>query len=101
MPTILKKLYDQFYKPTQQLTFQTIVDESHQSLIQTLSKSDRKLVLQIIDSKDSISGYHKIESFICGFRLATEILTELKNCKKCNSFSDDEMGLPFSMEEKV
>ena len=95
----LEKLYDKFYEPSRQPFFQNLIDESHQTLIQNLSKADRKLVLRIIDSKDEISCNHTIESFICGFNLAMEILTELKNYKKGNSFSDDEMELPFAMEE--
>ena len=77
----LEKLYNQFYEPSQQTFFQNIIDNSHNELIQHLSKADKKLVLQIIDSKDSIICYRTQESFICGFNLAMEILLELKYLK--------------------
>ena len=97
----LEQLYHQYYKPSKQPFFQNIIDESHQLLISNLSKADRKLILRIIDSKDSILGYHTKESFIYGFNLAVELLTELKQYNQGDYISEiTEMQSPFAMEEK-
>ena len=100
MPKMLEQLHHQFYEPSEQPYFQSLIDESHQALIQNLSKSDRKLVLRIVDSKDSIRNYHTVESFICGFNLATEILTELKQYNQEGFVSEVEMNPSFSVEEE-
>ena len=96
----LEQLYHEHYNPSNQSFFQNLIDESHKTLIQNLSKADRKLVLRIIDSKDSISSVHSLESFICGLNLAVEILTELKQYKQGDYISESEMQSPCSMEEK-
>ena len=97
----LEKLYDNFYESSRQLSLQKEIEENHKILISNLSKADRKSVLRIIDVKDLISGIHKRESFICGFKLALELLEELKYENKSDYIS----GIPeveslFSMEEK-
>ena len=97
----LEKLYDNFYKPSKQLSLQKEVDENHKILISNLSKADRKCVLRIIDVKDLISGIHKRESFICGFKLALDLLEELKYENKCDYVSEiSEVQSHFSTEEK-
>ena len=76
----LEKLYDNFYKSSRQLSLQKEIEENHKILISNLSKADRKAVLRIIDVKDLISGIHKRESFICGFKLALDLTVLLWDC---------------------
>ncbi len=47
----LFKQYDEFVPPQK---FEELVNSAHKVLIQDLEKYHRKLILQIIDSKDSI-----------------------------------------------
>ena len=102
MSNTLEQLYHEHYKPSRQAFFQNLIDESHKELIQNLTKADRKLVLRIIDSNDSISNAHNLEAFVCGLNLAMEILTELKQYQnQCDYVSEiSEVQSHFSMEAK-
>lgn len=46
-----------------------------------LDKSERRLVLQIIDAKDRIAEDTSLDSFISGFALAWQLSAELNNYK--------------------
>ena len=100
MSNTLEQLYHEHYKPSRQAFFQNLIDESHKELIQNLTKADRKLVLRIIDSNDSISNAHNLEAFVCGLNLAMEILTELKQYQGDYISEISEVQPHFSMEEK-
>ena len=96
----LDKLYDVFFEPSKQISLQKEIQEYHQNLISTLSKTDRKYIIRIIDAKDLISCIHKKESFICGFKLALELSEELKYQKNSDYISEIEVKSLFSMEVK-
>ena len=97
----LEKLYDNFYERSNQLSLHNQIKEHHKSLINNLSKADRKSVLRIIDVKDLISGIHQMESFICRFKLALELLAELKYQNQGDYISEiSEVESLFSMEEE-
>ena len=48
-------------------------------LIDRLEKSERKLVLRIIDIQNLIAEDRSIGSFLCGFQLAWELSNELNH----------------------
>lgn len=73
MNELLKALYDSFYEKLPATQFKTEVERCHQEFIKKLDRSERRLVLQIIDSKDPISEDLSIDSFIAGFHLALNI----------------------------
>ncbi len=77
MYEMLKYLYDRFYEkhPSEELLAD--IKRSHDALIEKLDKPERKLVLEIIDCKDTIAEELSIDSFICGFRLAWTLSNEL------------------------
>lgn len=77
MNELLKALYDSFYEKLPATQLKAEVERCHQELIEKLSKSERKLVLQIIDCKDQIAEDLSIDSFIAGFRLAWKLSQEL------------------------
>lgn len=77
MQHILDELYDQYNHPAVQPVTQREIDDSHKTLIETLGKPERKLVLRIIDNKDLIAGAHARESFRCGFWLAWRMFSQL------------------------
>ena len=52
---LLKALYDCFYTPPELTPPKQEAEECHQALIEVLGKTERRLVLQIIDAKDRIA----------------------------------------------
>ena len=52
--------------------------DCHKQLIDVLGKPERKLVLRIIDGKDRLADEIGLDSFIFGFKLATQLAHELK-----------------------
>ena len=52
---LLKDLYDCFYTPPELPTQKQEIEECHQALSEVLGKTERRLVLQIIDAKDRIA----------------------------------------------
>ena len=97
----LEKLYDNFYRPSNQQSLQDEIEENHKILINNLSKADRKSVHKIIDATHSISSIHQMESFICGFKLGLELLAELKYQNQGDYISEiSEVQSPYSMEEE-
>ena len=72
----LKALYDSFYRPQTTEKLEQEISDAHRQLISNLEKSDRRLVLQIIDAKDSIINASSLDGFICGFHLAMSLNNE-------------------------
>ena len=87
MKTLLKDMYDCFYTPPEFSEQKQEVEECHQTLIQVLEKPERRLVLQIIDTKDRIVEDTSIDSFISGFELAWRLSMELNQYEKERSVS--------------
>ena len=55
------------------------IEQYHRMLIERLDKPEQKLVLRIIDAGDRIANELSLDSFICGFLLAWEMLDELNH----------------------
>lgn len=77
MNELLKELYDNFYKKLPASQRKAEIERCHQELIGKLDKSERRLVLQIIDSKDKVTEDLSMDNFFCGFRLAWRMSREL------------------------
>ena len=96
----LEQLYQHFYTPTKQPNLQNTIKQNHKILIENLSKEHRKIVLRMMDAQMMISSLQSEESFICGFKLALDLLTELEY----NTGRSIEVGIDvsgqFFMEEK-
>ena len=84
---LLKDLYDCFYTPPELPTQKQEIDECHQALSEVLGKTERRLVLQIIDAKDRIAEDTSIDSFIAGFELAWKLSAELNHYENEHSVS--------------
>ena len=78
----LKALYDYFYEPLPAVRLKQEIEDCHQALIAVLEKPERRLVLQIIDTKDQIAEDRSIDSFISGFCLAWRLSHELNIYKE-------------------
>ena len=87
MKTLLKNLYDCFYTPPEFSEQKREVEEYHQALIQVLEKSERRLVLRIMDAQSLMAEEHSIDSFISGFELAWQLSMELNQYEKERSVS--------------
>ena len=78
MTELLKTLYWNLYTPYENQETEQELDDCHKQLIEVLDKPERKLVLRIIDGKDRLADEIGLDSFIFGFKLATQLAHELK-----------------------
>ena len=78
MENVLKTLYWNLYTPCTNEEAEQELDDCHKQLINVLGKPERKLVLRIIDGKDWLADEIGLDSFIFGFKLATQLAHELK-----------------------
>ena len=78
MTELLKTLYWNLYTPYENQETKQELDDCHKQLIDVLGKPERKLVLRIIDGKDRLADEIGLDSFIFGFKLATQLTHELK-----------------------
>ena len=78
MENLLKTLYWNLYAPYENQETEQELDDCHKQLIDVLGKPERKLVLRIIDGKDRLADEIGLDSFIFGFKLATQLAHELK-----------------------
>ena len=78
MTELLKTLYWNLYTPCENQETEQELDDCHKQLIDVLGKPERKLVLRIIDGKDRLADEIGLDSFIFGFKLATQLAYELK-----------------------
>ena len=78
MNELLKTLYWNLYIPYENQETEQELDDCHKQLIDVLGKPGRKLVLRIIDGKDRLADEIGLDSFIFGFKLATQMAHELK-----------------------
>lgn len=78
---LLKELYDCFYIPPELPAPRQEVEDCHKALVDVLEKTERRLVLQIIDAKDRIVEDTSIDSFISGFELVWGLSMKLNNQK--------------------
>ena len=83
----LKNLYDCFYSPPELPAQKQEIEECHRALSDALGKPERRLVLQIIDTKDRIAEDTSIDSFIAGFELAWKLSIELNHYENERSVS--------------
>lgn len=84
---LLKDLYDCFYTPPELPAQKQEIEKCHQALSGVLGKSERRLVLQIIDAKDRIAEDTSIDGFIAGFELAWKLAVELNHYENEHSVS--------------
>ena len=78
MTELLKTLYWNLYIPYENQEVEQELDDCHKQLIEVLDKPERKLILRIIDGKDRLADEIGLDSFIFGFKLATQLAHELK-----------------------
>ena len=77
MNELLRNLHDRFYIPLLPEEDDKEAEACYRRLREVLDRPERKLVLRLIDAKDRKAERLSVDSFICGFRLATELAAEL------------------------
>ena len=90
MENLLRTLYWNLYAPQENQQEKKELDDCHKQLVNVLDKTERRLVLQIIDAKDRLAGELGLDSFIFGFKLATQLAHELKTYDRHFLGDDDD-----------
>lgn len=70
MNDTLNQLYNRFYTPLSTAEPEQEIEDCHRQLIERLEKTERKLVLRIMNAQNRITEEHSLDSFHCGFELA-------------------------------
>ena len=102
MTELLKTLYWNLYTPYENEETEQELDDCHKQLIDVLGKPERKLVLRIIDGKDRLADEIGLDSFIFGFKLATQLEHELKKYDghlRSNQNADEDVRRSIISEE--
>lgn len=87
---LLEKLYDTFYTPPDFRLLRQEVEEGWDALAEAM---DKRMVLQIIDAKDSMIDNISMDSFVAGFELARKLSAELSNYETERTVSQRMEGL--------
>ena len=103
MTELLKTLYWNLYTPYVNEEAEQELDDCHKQLIDALGKPERKLVLRIIDGKDRLADEIGLDSFIFGFKLATQLAHELKKYNghlRSEQTADEDVRRSILLEEE-
>lgn len=94
---LLEKLYDIFYTTPDFPLQSREAEEGRKALGEALDKQKYRLVLQIIDAKDSIIEKISVDSFIAGFELAWQLAAEVHHdeSERFSSLQDGSLGARF------
>lgn len=82
MYELLEMLYENYCTVPDTMRQKKAVESDYFKLKETVEKSELKLVLQIIDTKDDICDETSFDSFASGFRLAWRLCAEIKEYDK-------------------
>lgn len=74
----LRELHRKFWKELPIPKLERQYDEAFRELMRRLEKSERKLVLWLLDTRGLLAENAAFDSFACGLRLALGLTTELQ-----------------------
>lgn len=74
----LRELHRKFWKELPIPKLERQYDEAFRELMRRLEKSERKLVLWLLDTRGLLAENAAFDSFVCGLRLALGLTTELQ-----------------------
>ena len=103
MEEMLKTLYRNLYTPYENQETEQELNDCHNQLVEVLGKPERKLVLRIIDGKDRRADEIGLDSFIFGFKLATQLAHELKKYNghlRSEQTADEDVRCSIMSEEE-
>ena len=78
MYELLEMLYENYCTVPDTMRQKKAIESDYFDLKETVEKSELKLVLRIIDTKDNICDETSFDSFTSGFRLAWRLCAEIK-----------------------
>lgn len=93
MDETLKALCDSFYTPPEMAGLKQAVEANRALLRDKLPVAERKLVLRIVDDLNMMATNLSMDSFICGFKLAWQMVNELNNYDNRRSTPATQAGL--------
>ena len=93
----LRELHRKFWEELPIPKLERQYDEAFRELMRRLEKSERKLVLRLLDTRCLLAENAAFDSFACGFRLALELTTESQQHKK--ERSEEALAVLCAMEE--
>ena len=93
MDETLKALYDSFYTPPEMAGLKQAVEANRALLRDKLPVAERKLVLRSVDDLNMMATNLSMDSFICGFKLAWQMVNELNNNDNRRSTPAKQAGL--------
>lgn len=82
MYELLEMLYEKYCTVPDTMRQKKAIESDYFKLKETVEKSELKLVMRIIDSKDNICDETSFDSFASGFRLAWRLYEEIKEYDK-------------------
>ena len=77
MQDLIKSLYHVYCEQKDQYDLPPEAEDAFQSLVKSLSKEDKHLLLIVEDAHNMVAEQAAEQSFICGFRLAALLAMEL------------------------
>lgn len=94
---LLEKLYDIFYTPPDFPLQSREAEEGRKALGEVVDKQMNRMVIKIIDAKDSIIEKISVDSFIAGFELAWQLAAEVHHdeSERFSSLQDGSLGARF------
>ena len=104
MDGLLEALYDHFYTPKKMAELRRSVEANRALLRDKLPAEQRKVVLRIVDDLGLMALERSYDSFLCGFKLAWQLTSELNHYGSGRSTPADDAGLDarsaFQKEEE-
>ena len=94
----LKELHRKFYTRAVMPELKSDYDDAFQQLMSRLAKSERKLVLKVVDTKGLMMERAELDSFVCGLRLALGLTTELQHYEE--ERSEEALAVLCATEEE-
>ena len=89
MYNYMRALHQRFFHETAQGDYRSAVDAAQEKLLSKLEKSDRIILLQLLDDMSRWKNEVSLDSFAAGFRLAAGLAKELES-DGLYSFDDEE-----------
>lgn len=80
MHDYMKALLQRFETPSEQtMALEKTIRKAHKKLAGRLAKPERKMLLRLSDLEDTLRDEACLDSFMCGYRLASGIHQELSD----------------------
>ena len=91
MRDYMKALYHRFEKPSERMEkLERVTKKAHKKLAEKLGKTERKMLLRLVDLEAALRDEACLDSFMSGYRLAHGIHQELLADQPPYNFEDED-----------